>query len=157
MQVAVHDLCLGIPAGQRFGFLGPNGAGKTTTLSILSGDQQATSGDALVAGQSLVRSSGASPRGALLGYCPQQVGQPCSPRHCRAAFLLPSAVRLIIPVALGSHQVTPSMIESISSRDEHTPPSILPMELRTAIAWSIGLAAYVIAASSGDIIVSCHA
>ncbi|KAK9862183.1 hypothetical protein WJX84_007200 [Apatococcus fuscideae] len=71
-KVAVHDLCLGIPAGQRFGFLGPNGAGKTTTLSILSGDQQASGGDALVAGQSLVHSSGASARGALLGYCPQQ-------------------------------------------------------------------------------------
>ena len=31
LQVAVHDLCLGIPHGERFGFLGPNGAGKTTT------------------------------------------------------------------------------------------------------------------------------
>lgn len=28
MQVAVHDLSLGIPTGERFGFLGENGAGK---------------------------------------------------------------------------------------------------------------------------------
>ena len=27
-QVAVHDLCLGVPPGERFGLLGPNGAGK---------------------------------------------------------------------------------------------------------------------------------
>lgn len=92
MQVAVHDLCLGIPAGQRFGFLGPNGAGKTTTLSILSGDQQATSGDALVAGQSLVHSSGASPRGALLGYCPQQVDTPpCLSKYKCYAEMNPSS------------------------------------------------------------------
>ena len=31
LQVAVHNLCLGVPHGERFGFLGPNGAGKTTT------------------------------------------------------------------------------------------------------------------------------
>ncbi len=85
----MHDLCLGIPAGQRFGFLGPNGAGKTTTLSILSGDQQATSGDALVAGQSLVHSSGASPRGALLGYCPQQA-RLYAFTFCHAEAFLPS-------------------------------------------------------------------
>ena len=98
MQVAVHDLCLGIPGGQRFGFLGPNGAGKTTTLSILSGDQQATSGDALVAGQSLVHSSGASPRGALLGYCPQQVDPPFL-NSCHAE-IIPAISRPNIPAAL---------------------------------------------------------
>ena len=72
------------------GSWGPHGAGKTTTLSILSGDQQATSGDALVAGQSLVHSSGASPRGALLGYCPQQVDPSCLKR-CHAESFMPSA------------------------------------------------------------------
>lgn len=27
LQVAVHDLCLGVRNGERFGLLGPNGAG----------------------------------------------------------------------------------------------------------------------------------
>ncbi|KAK9829531.1 hypothetical protein WJX72_006343 [[Myrmecia] bisecta] len=68
-KVAVHDLCLGVPSGQRFGFLGPNGAGKTTTLSILSGSLLPSSGDALVNGASVIHDR--SRAGGLLGYCPQ--------------------------------------------------------------------------------------
>eukprot|EP00897_Mesotaenium_endlicherianum_P001456 jgi/Mesen1/1338/ME000013S00825 len=66
---AVGDLCLGVPAGQCFGFLGVNGAGKTTTLSILTGDIRPTSGDAFVNGASVRTSLPAVQR--QIGYCPQ--------------------------------------------------------------------------------------
>eukprot|EP00884_Botryococcus_braunii_P019123 jgi/Botrbrau1/5895/Bobra.0366s0073.1 len=69
-KVAVHDLCLGIPAGQRFGLLGPNGAGKTTTLGMLTGRVKPSRGDALVQGASVIR--GPASARALLGFCPQQ-------------------------------------------------------------------------------------
>ena len=68
-QVALHDLCLSIRAGERFGLLGANGAGKTTTLGILTKRILATSGDALVRGVSVLDSQPESR--ARLGYCPQ--------------------------------------------------------------------------------------
>ncbi len=34
VQVAVHDLCLGVPAGERFGLLGPNGAGAAPLIHV---------------------------------------------------------------------------------------------------------------------------
>lgn len=79
-KVAVHDLCLSIRCGERFGFLGSNGAGKSTTLSIVAGQQAATSGDVfirvgrggVVSGVSSV-TSGPHKAAArrLLGNCPQ--------------------------------------------------------------------------------------
>lgn len=45
------------------------GAGKTTLLSILTADQNATSGDALICGASCVRDRAVVQR--LIGYCPQ--------------------------------------------------------------------------------------
>ncbi|MEW5297039.1 MAG: hypothetical protein WDW36_000274 [Sanguina aurantia] len=68
-KVAVHDLSLGVPQGQRFGFLGANGAGKSTTLSIISGQQTASSGDALVTGYSVSWQHDAAQH--RIGYCPQ--------------------------------------------------------------------------------------
>ena len=35
LQVAVHDLCLGVRSGERFGLLGPNGAGAVSSLCAL--------------------------------------------------------------------------------------------------------------------------
>ncbi|KAK9808280.1 hypothetical protein WJX73_007025 [Symbiochloris irregularis] len=71
-KVAVHDLCLGIRPGERFGLLGPNGAGKTTTLSMLTGALAPTSGQACVDGRVVASASGASATNSVaLGYCPQ--------------------------------------------------------------------------------------
>ncbi|CAL8463070.1 g2604 [Coccomyxa elongata] len=70
-KVAVHDLCLGVPPGERFGLLGPNGAGKTTTLALLTGRAHASGGDALVNGVSVMGEAEPASR-ALLGFCPQQ-------------------------------------------------------------------------------------
>jgi ABC-2 type transport system ATP-binding protein len=55
--VAVRDLNLKIPRGTIFGFLGLNGAGKSTTVSMLTGLIAPTSGDAVIAGESIVTSS----------------------------------------------------------------------------------------------------
>ena len=68
-KVAVRDLSLQLDPSQCFGFLGVNGAGKTTTMSILTGDAEATAGDAWIRGHS-VRSQMRDVR-KHIGYCPQ--------------------------------------------------------------------------------------
>jgi len=67
--VAVDSLCLGIPRGQCFGFLGINGAGKTTTLKMVTGDIDATSGNAYVMGMDCVDQETEARK--HMGYCPQ--------------------------------------------------------------------------------------
>ncbi|NXA12997.1 ABCA4 protein, partial [Sapayoa aenigma] len=66
---AVDRLCVGIRPGECFGLLGVNGAGKTTTFKMLTGDIGVTSGDALVAGNSIL--SHISNVHQNMGYCPQ--------------------------------------------------------------------------------------
>eukprot|EP00004_Rigifila_ramosa_P026391 TRINITY_DN818_c0_g1_i1.p1 TRINITY_DN818_c0_g1~~TRINITY_DN818_c0_g1_i1.p1 ORF type:complete len:1668 (-),score=437.00 TRINITY_DN818_c0_g1_i1:51-5054(-) len=68
-KIAVHDLSIGIPAGECFGFLGVNGAGKTTTLSVLTGDYLPTSGTAILANMDIHTHQSDIRR--LMGYCPQ--------------------------------------------------------------------------------------
>ncbi|RMC08477.1 hypothetical protein DUI87_14721 [Hirundo rustica rustica] len=52
-----------------FGLLGVNGAGKTTTFKMLTGDTDVTSGDAVVAGNSIL--THISNVHQNMGYCPQ--------------------------------------------------------------------------------------
>ncbi|ELV11962.1 Retinal-specific ATP-binding cassette transporter [Tupaia chinensis] len=52
-----------------FGLLGVNGAGKTTTFKMLTGDTTVTSGDAIVAGKSIL--TNISEVHQSMGYCPQ--------------------------------------------------------------------------------------
>ncbi|XP_062988617.1 retinal-specific phospholipid-transporting ATPase ABCA4 [Elgaria multicarinata webbii] len=66
---AVDRLCVGIRPGECFGLLGVNGAGKTTTFKMLTGDTGVTSGDAVVAGHSIL--SQISGVHQNMGYCPQ--------------------------------------------------------------------------------------
>ncbi len=68
-KVAVHSLCLNIPAGSCFGLLGPNGAGKTTTMSMLTGTAWPTSGTATVASASV--HGDVQEIYKRLGFCPQ--------------------------------------------------------------------------------------
>uniref|UniRef100_A0A672SCZ1 Retinal-specific ATP-binding cassette transporter-like n=1 Tax=Sinocyclocheilus grahami TaxID=75366 RepID=A0A672SCZ1_SINGR len=51
---AVDRICVGVSPGQCFGLLGVNGAGKTTTFKMLTGDIDATSGEAVVTGYRFV-------------------------------------------------------------------------------------------------------
>ncbi|XP_036624096.1 retinal-specific phospholipid-transporting ATPase ABCA4 [Trichosurus vulpecula] len=66
---AVDRLCVGVRPGECFGLLGVNGAGKTTTFKMLTGDITVTSGDATVAGKSILTQI--SEVHQNMGYCPQ--------------------------------------------------------------------------------------
>ncbi|CAH2088390.1 unnamed protein product [Euphydryas editha] len=67
-RVALHDLSLGIPAGQCTALLGENGAGKSTTFSLLTGEIHPTSGQIYLLGQK-VNTRDLSQ--GLISYCPQ--------------------------------------------------------------------------------------
>ncbi|XP_069087522.1 retinal-specific phospholipid-transporting ATPase ABCA4 isoform X3 [Pleurodeles waltl] len=66
---AVDRLCIGVRPGECFGLLGVNGAGKTTTFKMLTGDIDVTSGDATVAGYSILTNIAHAHQN--MGYCPQ--------------------------------------------------------------------------------------
>lgn len=51
---AVDSVSFNVKQGEVFGFLGANGAGKSTTIRMLCGILEPTSGDALVAGYSIM-------------------------------------------------------------------------------------------------------
>jgi ABC-type nitrate/sulfonate/bicarbonate transport system ATPase subunit len=62
----LRDLSLHADSGEFVTILGPSGSGKSTLFSILTGSQQATSGDVLVEGEPLHQ------RGSDFAYMPQQ-------------------------------------------------------------------------------------
>jgi ABC-type multidrug transport system ATPase subunit len=67
--VALHDVTISVPFGQRLTILGPNGAGKTTLVRIALGLLRPTAGDVLVVGRPHGRQSRRT-----LGYLPQMPG-----------------------------------------------------------------------------------
>jgi len=68
---AVKGIDLTVPKGSFFGFLGPNGAGKTTTIRMVTGLLAPTRGDAVLAGNSIVKDSLAAKR--LIGVVPDEM------------------------------------------------------------------------------------
>jgi ABC-2 type transport system ATP-binding protein len=68
--VAADAITFTVERGEIYGLLGPNGAGKSTTFKMLCGLLRPTSGEATVAGLSLVRS--ASSARQHLGYMAQK-------------------------------------------------------------------------------------
>jgi len=70
--LAVGGVDLEVPEGEIFGLVGPNGAGKTTMLRMLATLLMPTSGDALIAGESVTRNPQAVRR--VLGYMPDSFG-----------------------------------------------------------------------------------
>jgi spermidine/putrescine transport system ATP-binding protein len=52
--VAVDQVSLAVERGSFFSFLGPSGCGKTTSLRLIAGFEQATAGDVMIGGQSVV-------------------------------------------------------------------------------------------------------
>ncbi len=69
---AVEDLDLTIEAGGVFGFIGPNGAGKTTTMRMMTTLLRPTSGEARIAGHSVIDDPQAVRR--VIGYMPDFFG-----------------------------------------------------------------------------------
>ena len=67
---AVGRLNLTIERGELFALLGVNGAGKTTTIKMLCGLARPTSGDAFLAGHSVVSETAAVKR--VIGVSPQE-------------------------------------------------------------------------------------
>ena len=67
---AVDRLNLTIEGGELFALLGVNGAGKTTTIKMLCGLARPTSGDAFLAGHSVVSETAAVKR--VIGVSPQE-------------------------------------------------------------------------------------
>src|SRR5689334_1514507 len=54
---SVNNISFDVKEGEVFGFLGANGAGKSTTIKMLCGILEPTSGDAAVAGFSIMKQS----------------------------------------------------------------------------------------------------
>lgn len=69
IKVAVDRISFGIKSGEVFTLLGVNGAGKTTTFKILSGEIKPTSGEAHIAGYSVLDDLDNARMN--IGYCPQ--------------------------------------------------------------------------------------
>src|SRR5512143_2376445 len=71
-DIAVNALNLEIRKGELFGLVGPDGAGKTTTMRLLTAIMDPSSGDAWVAGHSII--SEGEPLKEKIGYMSQRFG-----------------------------------------------------------------------------------
>ncbi|GAK60311.1 ABC transporter-related protein [Candidatus Vecturithrix granuli] len=69
---AVDHLNLGVQEGELFGLVGPDGAGKTTTMRMLTAIMRPTSGDAVVAGHSILHAGEQIKEN--IGYMSQRFG-----------------------------------------------------------------------------------
>ncbi len=69
--LATQGIDLEIQPGEIFSLLGPNGAGKTTLIAVLCGLFPPTSGDAMVAGHSVVQNPMAVKR--AIGVVPEEI------------------------------------------------------------------------------------
>lgn len=66
---AVDGVSFRLEKGTVLGFLGPNGAGKSTTMRMIAGVLAPDSGDAVIAGQSIISNRRAAQ--AVLGFLPE--------------------------------------------------------------------------------------
>jgi ABC-2 type transport system ATP-binding protein len=71
-NIAVDNLNLEIKKGELFGLVGPDGAGKTTTMRLLTAIMEPTTGEAWVAGNSVIKESERIKE--KIGYMSQRFG-----------------------------------------------------------------------------------
>jgi len=71
-NIAVDNLNLEVERGELFGLVGPDGAGKTTTMRLLTAIMEPTSGEAWVAGHSIIKESEMIKE--KIGYMSQRFG-----------------------------------------------------------------------------------
>lgn len=71
-NIAVDKLDLEVAKGELFGLVGPDGAGKTTTMRLLASIMEPTSGEAWIAGHSILKEAGAIRD--KIGYMSQRFG-----------------------------------------------------------------------------------
>ena len=69
--LAINEVDLQIQEGEIFSLLGPNGAGKTTLIAILCGLFPPTSGEAIIAGHSVVQNPMAVKQ--IIGVVPEEI------------------------------------------------------------------------------------
>jgi ABC-2 type transport system ATP-binding protein len=69
--LAIDEIDLHIQEGEIFSLLGPNGAGKTTLIAVLCGLFPPTSGEAIIAGHSVVQNPMAVKQ--IIGVVPEEV------------------------------------------------------------------------------------
>jgi ABC-2 type transport system ATP-binding protein len=69
--MAINEVDLQIQEGEIFSLLGPNGAGKTTLIAVLCGLFPPTSGDAMIAGHSVVHNPMAVKQ--IIGVVPEEI------------------------------------------------------------------------------------
>jgi ABC-2 type transport system ATP-binding protein len=69
--MAINEIDLQVNEGEIFSLLGPNGAGKTTLIAVLCGLFPPTSGDALIAGHSVVQNPMAVKQ--VIGVVPEEI------------------------------------------------------------------------------------
>jgi ABC-2 type transport system ATP-binding protein len=69
--MAINEVDLQINEGEIFSLLGPNGAGKTTLIAVLCGLFPPTSGDAIIAGHSVVQNPMAVKQ--IIGVVPEEI------------------------------------------------------------------------------------
>jgi len=71
-NTAVENLNIEVRKGELFGLVGPDGAGKTTVMRLLAAIMQPTSGEAWVAGHSIIHEGEKIKE--RIGYMPQRFG-----------------------------------------------------------------------------------
>ena len=53
--LALREICMNVPQGERHAIIGPNGAGKSTLFNVIAGDLKPTAGRVLIAGNDVTR------------------------------------------------------------------------------------------------------
>jgi ABC-type multidrug transport system ATPase subunit len=132
---AVSELSFSVEPGRIFGLIGPNGAGKTTTARLLSGVVKPSTGEAWIAGRSVIRDA----RGVrdVIGVVPEGI-----PLYRRLTAR--ETIRFFGAVHGVPHEELDERIEAIASRvglshDLHRPNEGLSLGQKKKVLFASAL------------------